>query len=63
MITRESYLLWLGLVATLVTYLISAAKSPLEWSYLEWLQAAAFILAWVIGKLQSSPLKGNGDPK
>lgn len=62
MITRDSYLLWLGLAIAIVGYL-SASKSPLEWGYTEWLQAASFLLAWVSGKLATSPLKGNGVPK
>jgi hypothetical protein len=60
MITRDSMTLWLGLLIAVFGYL-GAAKPPTEWSYAEWIQAAAFILAWVSGKLATSPLKGDKD--
>lgn len=59
--TRDSSLLWLGLAIAVVGYLSTAAKPPTAWGYAEWLQAASFVLAWVAGKLGSSPLKG--EPK
>ena len=59
MVTRDSVLLWLGLAIAVVGYL-SAAKPPVQWGYAEWLQFAAFGLAWVSGKLASSPLAGSG---
>lgn len=58
---RDSIILWLGLVVAVVGYLIGAAKPPTEWAYMEWLQAASFVLAWVTGKLATSPLKGEFD--
>jgi hypothetical protein len=61
MVTRDSMVLWLGLAVAVVGYLSSAAKPPMEWSYSEWLQAASFGLAWVMGKLHSSPLPGAND--
>ncbi len=56
--TRDSYILWLGLAIAAVGYLSTAAKPPTEWGYLEYLQAASFVLAWVSGKLATSPLAG-----
>jgi hypothetical protein len=56
MVTRDSYVWWLTLVAAIVGYLITAEKPPTEWSYLQWLQAASFVLAWLAGKLSTSPL-------
>lgn len=57
MLTRDSYVLWLGLAVAVVGYL-STMPAPTEWAYAEWVQAAAFVLAWVSGKLAHSPLKG-----
>lgn len=56
--TRDSVVWWLALAAVVVGYLMSAQRAPIEWSYNDWLQFAAAVLGWVIGKLQSSPLKG-----
>lgn len=58
MLHRDSALLWVGLGVAIVGYLITAAKPPNQWSYMEWLQAASMLLAWVSGKLASSPLPG-----
>ena len=57
-LNRDSLLLWLGLGVAIVGYLGSAAKPPTEWSYAEYLQAASFVLAWAMGKLATSPLRG-----
>lgn len=61
MLNRDSMLLWLGLLIASVTYLITTAKPPTEWGYLEWLQAVSFVLAWASGKLATSPLPGDPD--
>lgn len=58
MFSRDSFLLWIGLAIAIVAYLSTAAKPPTEWGYLEWLQSASFVLAWVSGKLATSPLPG-----
>jgi len=57
-LTRDSMVLWLGLAIAVVGYLSTAAQPPTAWGYMEWLQAAAFVLAWVSGKLATSPLSG-----
>lgn len=57
-LTRDSAVLWLGLAVAVVGYLSTAANPPTHWSYTEWLQAASFLLAWISGKLATSPLKG-----
>ncbi len=59
---RDSKMLWLGLAIAIVGYL-SASKPPTDWGYAEWIQAAAFVLAWVSGKLATSPLPGDWDRK
>ena len=58
---RDSVLWVLGIAAAVLTYL-GAAPSPVEWSYAEWIQAAAFCVATIAGKLSSSPLAGKTDP-
>lgn len=57
MISRDSTVFWLGLAIAIVGYL-GAAKPPTDWGYSEWIQAAAFVLAWLSGKLHVSPLAG-----
>ena len=59
MINRDSSVLWIGLALAVVGFLSTAAKPPTAWGYLEWLQAASFVLAWVSGKLATSPLAGS----
>lgn len=54
--TRDSILWWLAISASVLTYLISAENSPNQWNYKEWLQAIAFSIATLSGKLASSPL-------
>jgi hypothetical protein len=56
--TRDSLGLWLAAVAALVGYLVTAGDPPTQWTYQQWLQAVAFVAAWGVGKLQSSPLPG-----
>lgn len=63
MINRDSLVLWLGLGLALVGYLITAAKPPVAWSYMEWLQFVSFLFAWAMGKLSTSPLKGEHDDR
>lgn len=57
-LTRESAILYVGMGVAVISYLITAAKPPTQWGYMEWLQAASFLLAWIMGKLGSSPLPG-----
>jgi len=52
---RDSWLWFLGIVAAVLTYL-AAAPPPTTWTYPEWVQAAAFVVATIAGKLSSSPL-------
>lgn len=54
-LTRDGALLWFLAASSLVAYLMTAASSPVDWTYHEWLQFAAFACAWAIGKLQVSP--------
>ena len=62
MLTRDSIVWTLGLVAAIIGYLVTSATPPTQWTYMQWLQAVAFILAWVMGRLSSSPLAGDNTP-
>lgn len=53
--TRDSLVWGLSIAAAVLTYLI-AAPPPTEWGYADWLQAAAFAVATLSGKLATSPL-------
>lgn len=59
MITRDSWVWLLGLLAATVGYLITAQKPPTDWGYMEWLQVVSFVLAYVVGRLSTSPLAGD----
>lgn len=61
MVSRDSFLLTLGFLAALVGYLTTAANPPSAWTYMEWLQFASFLLAWLMGKFATSPLPGKHD--
>ena len=63
MFTRDSAVWWFALLTAVVGYLITAAKPPQNWSYLEWLQAASFVLAWLAGYLKASPASLSPDGK
>jgi hypothetical protein len=62
MLTRDSWIWLVGLLAAVVGYLMTAQKPPTAWSYMEYLQAASFILAYIVGRLSSSPLAGDKTP-
>lgn len=55
-LTRDSIVWWLAILGAVVTYLIGAGKPPTEWAYGDWLQAVAFLVATISGKLATSPL-------
>ena len=59
-VTRDSAILYVGGALALVGYL-SQAKAPTEWAYGDVLQFASFVLAYIMGKLGTSPLKGEGE--
>lgn len=58
---RDSITLWIGAAGALILYLQNAGGSPSTWSYNDWLAFAAFVLAFVSGKLGTSPLPGKND--
>lgn len=58
--TRDSMLWTLALLASILTYL-AAAPPPTQWTYPEWVQAAAFLVATLSAKLATSPLLSSRD--
>ena len=60
---RESKLFWLLLAVAIIAYLKTVATPPNHWGYTDWLNAGTFLGAWLIGKMQSSPLSGKNDPE
>jgi hypothetical protein len=57
-LTRESAALWLAAIGALFAYLLADGRPPTEWSYADWLKFGSALVAWGVGKLQHSPLKG-----
>jgi hypothetical protein len=45
----------------LVGYLVSVGVPPTAWDYQQWLQFAATVFAWGVGKLQSSPMPSSNE--
>lgn len=62
-LTRDAWLLWLGLAGVVIGYFAAAETSPDLWSFKEWMQFLLVPIAWITGKLQTSPLPGENDPK
>ena len=59
MITRDSVVWTCGILAALLAYLASA-PAPIDWTYAQWIQFCAAVVATISGKLATSPLKGDG---
>lgn len=57
MLTRDSLLLWVGIVGGVVIYL-SGTKPIMEWGYYEYLSALGYLVSVVSAKLATSPLRG-----
>ena len=58
--TRDSIVWGLAIAGAALTYL-AAAPPPTVWTYGEWIQALAFAVATISGKLATSPLPGKDD--
>lgn len=65
MFTRDSAVLWLGFAGVIAGYFAAAEQTPNYWSFKEWMQFAIMVIAWAVGKLQTSPLPHSteGDAK
>lgn len=61
-VTRDAWLFYIGLALIIVGYLAASETSPNVWTFKEWMQFVLVPLAWVNGKLQTSPLVGENDP-
>ena len=61
MLTRDSWFWFLGFLAAAVGYLITTQTPPTLWGYLDWLNAVAFVLAYLLGRMSASPLAGAKD--
>ena len=55
-LTRDSALLYLGAVSTIITYVLASPKDLPEWNLRDYLQGGLLIVSWLMGKLQTSPL-------
>ena len=62
-VTRDAWLLWLAFAGTVLGYVAAAENTPNLWTFKEWVQLALVAVAWLTGKLQTSPLPGENDPK
>ena len=62
-ITRDAWLFYLGLAAVIIGYFAAAETSPDLWTFKEWMQFLLVPIAWITGKLQTSPLPGENDQK
>lgn len=62
-ITRDAWLFYLAFLGTVLGYFAAAENTPNLWSFKEWVQFALVVIAWITGKLQTSPLPGENDPK
>ena len=56
MLTRDSFVLYLGLAGTIITYVLASEKDISAWATRDYLQAALLVVSWLTGKLQTSPL-------
>jgi hypothetical protein len=61
-LTRDAWLLYLGFAAVVIGYMAAAEQTPNLWTFKEWMQFLLVPIAWVTGKLQTSPLPGERDP-
>lgn len=59
-LTRDSLLLWLGILGAAVLYL-GNMPAPTQWTWAQWMQTIAAIIGVICGKLATSPLLGKED--
>lgn len=59
-LTRDSALLWIGIIGGIVIYL-TGTKPVWEWGYYEWLSAVGYAVSVIAAKLGTSPLPGKHD--
>jgi len=61
-LTRDAWLFYLAFAGTILGYIAAAENTPNLWTFKEWVQLGLVAIAWVTGKLQTSPLPGENDP-
>lgn len=61
-ITRDAWLFYLAAAGVVLGYMAAAEKTPDLWTFKEWVQLGLVVVAWLTGKLQTSPLPGENDP-
>ena len=61
-ITRDAWLLYLAAAGTVLGYMAAAETTPDQWNFKQWVQLGLVVVAWLTGKLQTSPLPGENDP-
>jgi hypothetical protein len=59
-VTRDSAALWLPVAGAVLAYLL-ASPPPTQWSYYDWLRAAAAVIAASSTKQMTSSLPGKDD--
>ena len=59
-LTRDSLAFYLMALAAAAS-LLATMPPPTQWSYAQWMQMVASAALYLIGKLQTSPLKGEHD--
>lgn len=60
-LTRDAWLLYMGFAAVVLGYFAASEHTPNLWTFKEWVQFGLVVVAWVTGKLQTSPLPGEND--
>lgn len=60
-LTRDSLVLWLAVAGTIVGYFAAADSPPTVWTWHEWMQFGVMLIAFIAGKLQTSPLPSKRD--
>ena len=60
-ITRDAWLLYLAAAGVVLGYMAAADSTPDQWTFKQWVQLGLVVVAWLTGKLQTSPLPGEND--
>ena len=60
MVTRDSWVLVIAGLASVLTYL-QASPPPTQWDYAEWVKAIAMLVGIISAQLGWSPLPGKRD--
>lgn len=63
MFSRDSVVWLIAFMATILGYLSTKETDPRFWSYMDWINFLMFVLAWLSGKMATSPRPGENDPK